>query len=281
MRGARTTAACLVAMLLACACAGTTPKPNRTEEQASALNLQAGRAYERGDYPRAAALYERAMTLNKAVENTEGVAINALSLARALQANGDSAGAHLVLDALLADAPLPLSPPRRAEAQARKALLYLDAGDSARALAWSDQALRSCADCPALAAIQTLRGRAALAGGDPATALVWSGRALASNVSAGERANALRLSGEAQLAQSQYRAALAPLEQALALDHAAGLPARIFLDLMALGRAHRELGEHQEARDYFSRARDVSAAAGNEAGARAASSSLERLPASK
>lgn len=281
MGRARTTAACLAATLLVCACAGTAPKLNRTEQQASALNLQAGRAYERGDYVRAAALYERALTLNKAVESTEGIAINALSLARTLQAAGDSEGAHRVLDALLAEGPLPLSPPRRAEAQARKAQLYLDAGDGARALSWTNKALLSCADCASLPAIQTLRGRAALASGDPAAALVWSSRALESSASGGERANALRLSGEARLAQGQYRAALTPLEQALALDHAAGLPARIFLDLMALGQAHQALGEHERSRDYFFRARDVSTAAANEAGARAASRSLERLPASK
>ena len=279
MRRARTIAACGVAVLLACACAGTAPTRNNTEQQAAALNQRAARAFEQGDYPRAAALYEQALRLNTGVENTEGIAINALSLARAHQAAGDAAAAHRVLDGLLVDGPLPLPPARRGDAQARKAQLYLDANDAARALEWSDKALASCRGCAALPAIQILRGRAALAAGDPAAALDWAGKVLTAtgpgSGNAGERANALRLSGEAQLARGEHQAALTPLEQALELDRGLGLPARIFLDLMALGRAQLQLGNRTAARDYFSRARSVSAAAGDDAGARAASRAIE------
>jgi len=273
MRCART--ACVAATLLACACAGVAPTQNRTEQQASALNHRAARAYEQGDYRRAAALYGQALRLNTAVENPEGIAVNALSLARAHQAGGDAAAAHRVLDGLLAEGPLPAE--RRAEAQARKTQLYLDANDAARALEWSDKALASCTGCAARPAIQTLRGRAALAAGNPAAALDWAGKALAATGDAGERANALRLTGEAQLARGEHQAALAPLGQALELDRGLGLPARIFLDLMALGSAQLRLGNRTGARDYFSRARSVSTAAGDDAGARAAARAIEGL----
>jgi len=277
MRRALTVAACAAATLLACACAGVAPTQNRTEQQASALNQRAARAYEQGDYRRAAALYGQALRLNTAVENSEGIAVNALSLARAHQAGGDAAAAHRVLDGLLAEGPLSVPPERRAEAQARKAQLYLDANDAARALEWSDKALASCTGCAALPAIQTLRGRSALAAGDPAAALDWAGKTLAATGDAGERANALRLSGEARLARGEHQAALAPLGQALDLDRGLGLPARIFLDLMALARAQLQLGNRTAARDYFSRARSVSAAAGDDAGARAAARGIEGL----
>lgn len=243
------------------------------------LNQRAARAFEQGDFRRAAVLYEQALRLNAAVENTGGIAANALSLARAHQAAGDAAAAHRALDHVLGDGPLPFTPAQRAEAQARKAQLYLDAGDAAHAREWSDRALASCSDCAALPAILNLRVRAALAAGDHSGALEWAGKALAASADgpARERANALRLSGEARFARGEYQAALAPLEQALELDHELGLPARIHSDLMALGRAQLQLGNRAKAREYFTRARGVSTAAGDEAGARAAGRAIEGL----
>lgn len=281
MRRARTVAPCVAAAMLACACAGVAPTQNRTEQQASALNQRAARAYEQGDYRRAAALYEQALRLNAAVENPDGIAVNALSLARTLQAGGDAMAARRVLDDLLADGPVPLPQARRAEAQARKAQLYLDANDVARALEWSEKALASCVGCTALPAIQMLRGRAALAAGDSVAALDWAGKVLAANAPGssdpGERANALRLTGEARIARGEPRAAVAPLEQALELDRGLGLSSRIYLDLMALGRAHLQLRNRTAAKDYFSRARSVSVAAGDDAGSSAASRAIEDL----
>jgi tetratricopeptide (TPR) repeat protein len=276
---ARPAAACVLAAVLACACAGTAQPPNATERQASALNQRAARAFEQRDYRRAAALYEQALRLDAAVENTDGMAANALSLARTWQAAGDPAAAHRALDTVLAEGPLAFAPAQRAQAQARKAQLYLEAGDAAGARRWSDAALASCADCAALPAIQTLRGRADLAAEDHASALEWGGRALASAADRqpGERANALRLLGEARIARGEHQAAVAPLEQALELDRSLGRPALIYRDLMALGQAYLKLGDRPRALAYFSRAKGVSAAAGDEAGARAASQAMEGL----
>jgi tetratricopeptide (TPR) repeat protein len=276
---ARRVAACVLATMLACACASTTPPPNATERQASALNQRAARAYAQGEYRRAAALYEQALRLDAAVENTDGMAANALSLARTWQAAGDTAAAHRALETVLAEGPLAFAPSQRAEAQARKAQLYLDAGDAAGARHWSEAALASCSDCATLAAIQTLRGRAALAAADHASALEWGARALAAagDAQPGERANALRLLGEARTAGGEHQAAIAPLEQALALDRSLGRPALIYRDLMALGQAHLKLGERDRALAYFSRAKSVSAAAGAEADTRAANQAMEGL----
>ena len=282
-RRARTIAASSAAALLACACASVEPPQNRSEQQGAALNQRAARAFEQGDYRRAAALYEQALRLNWGVENPEGIAANALSLARAHQAGGDPLAAHRVLDGLLDQGPLAIPQASRSEAQARKAQLYLDANDAARALEWSDRALASCIDCAALPAIQSLRGRVALAAGDHGAALDWAGKALAATGSgpgpgrAGERANALRLTGEARLARGEPQLAVAPLEQALEIDRGLGLPSRIRLDLMALGRAHLQLGNRAAAREYFVRARRVSEAVNDQAGVSAASRAIEGL----
>lgn len=277
----RAIAPAVLAALLACACASVPPPESRTAQQAAALNQRAARAFEQGDYRRATALYEQALRLDAAVENIEGIAANGLSLARAHQAAGDATAAHRVLDELLVEQPLPIEQARRAEAQARKAQLYLDANDTARALEWSDRSLGSCIGCASLPALQGLRGRAALAAGDPAAALDWAGKALAAAGSgierAGERASALRLAGEARLARGEHQAAMAPLEQALEIDRGLGLPSRIHADLMALGRAHLRLGNRAAARDYFSRARRVGEAANDPAGVRAAERAIEGL----
>jgi tetratricopeptide (TPR) repeat protein len=283
MRLTRTIAACIAAALLACACASVEPPQNKTDQQGAALNQRATRAFEQGDYRRAAALYEQALRLNTGVENSEGIAASALSLARAQQAAGDAAAAHRVLDGLLDQGPLPVPQASRAEAQARKAQLYLDANDAARALEWSDRALASCIGCAALPAIQSLRGRVALAAGNHGAALDWAAKALAAAGSGpgsektGERANALRLTGEARLAQGEPQAAVAPLEHALEIDRGLRLPSRIRLDLMALGRAHLQLGNRPAAREYFARARSVSEAVNDQAGVRAASRAIEGL----
>jgi tetratricopeptide (TPR) repeat protein len=278
--GTRYAGVCVLAALLAGGCAGSAPPPpSATERQAATLNQRAARAYEQGDYRRAAAFYEQALRIETSVENTEGIAANALSLARTWQAAGDAAAAHRALDGVLAPGPLPFSPPQRAQAQARKAQLYLDAGDTANAQRWSDEALASCTGCAALPAIQTLRGRVALAATDYATALDWGGKALAA---AGpgpgqerERANALRLIGVARIGRGEPQAALAPLEQALELDRGLGLADRIAMDLMALGQARLKLGDRAQAKDYFSRAKNVSVASGDAAGVRAAERALE------
>jgi len=279
MRGTRRALGCMFAALLVCGCAGSAPAPTATERQAVTLNQRATRAFEQGDYRRSAALYESALRLNIAIENVDGIAANALSLARAHQAGDDAPAAHRALDRLLANGPLEFPPARRAEAQARKTLLYLDAGDTARAAESSKQALASCGECPAMAAIQVLSGRAALAAGDYAAALEWAARALAASASAQpvERANALRLTGEARLARGEHQAALQPLEQALEIDRSIGLPARIFRDLMALGRVQVQLGNRVAARNLFTRARDVSEAAGNVEGVRAAGRAADGL----
>ena len=272
-------AACTLAALLAWGCAGTAPTPNASELLAAALNQRGARSFEQGDYRRAAALYEQALRFNSALENTDGIASNALSLARTWQAAGDTAAAHRALETVLADGPLRFAPAQRAEARARKAQLYLEAGDPESARRWSEDALSSCGACAVLAAIQTVRGRASLAAGDPASALEWGGRALAasSGAQAHERSSALRLIGEAHIVRGDYQAALAPLEQSLELDRGLGLPARIYADLMALGQVQVKLGNRVKALEYFTRARSVSAAAGDEAGARAAGQAMEGL----
>jgi tetratricopeptide (TPR) repeat protein len=89
----------------------------------------------------------------------------------------------------------------------------------------------------------------------------------------------MRLTGEAHSARGEHQAALAQLEQALEIDHGVGIPARIYMDLMALGQVQLQLGDRVKARSYFMRARSVGLATADEAGRLAAERALAGLEA--
>ena len=277
LRGAPLRLGVLLAVLLP-GCAAAPPVPSAAERDVSAASQRAARAYEQRDFARAASLYERALKISRSIEDTEGIAASGLSLARVHQAAGDAPAAHRVLDDLLANAPLPLPAPRRAEALGRKALLHLDAAQPEPAREFAERALAACGECAALAALATLRGRAELALGDAAAALAWSARAqAAASTQPRERANALRLAGQAHLARREAGPAQVALAQALELDRSLGLSERVVMDLMALGEAARQRGERDRARELYRRARAASAAAGDDAAARAAARALDEL----
>ncbi len=192
----------LLALALA-GCAGAPPAPSRLSEEALGFNQRAAQAYERGELAKARALYERALEIDASIDSVEGVAVNALSLARIDQALGDADAAHRHLDRVLESA---AAAGWRAEAAARKAQLYLAGGDAARADEWQTRAQSLCGTCRAQAAILNLGARVALARGQPALALQRAERALqlpASDEARAERANAQRIIGEAKIAQQR------------------------------------------------------------------------------
>ncbi len=276
--------AALVAALALPGCAITPPDANVNRAQARAidLNLRAGKAFEQGDYPRAKAFYEQALSLDASIENADGIAINAISLARVHLALGQMPMAHRYLDRVLAEQPLKPSPDRRAEAAARKGQLYLAVDDHPKAEQWFTRAQELCTQCPALSAILNLRARVALARSDIDAAVAWASQALLASGSDDariERANANRLLGEARIARGEFAAATTNLRQALELDQALGLAGRIYLDLMRLGKAYDAQGQRDQAKAFFWRALDVAQASENREGEHAAQSEIDRLAA--
>ncbi|MGH8757155.1 MAG: tetratricopeptide repeat protein, partial [Burkholderiales bacterium] len=237
-------------------------------------------AFERGDLTRARQLYEQALATDTSIENADGIAMNALSLAQVHQMLGEPDAAQRYLDRLLEDSDLQIPRERKAEAAARKAQLALSAGDAAAADRWADTGITLCAgSCSTQAALLNLHARAALARADNSAAIEWAARAQSAAVDdrgRTERANALRVIGEARLALGEQRAAIQALEQALALDKALGLPQRIYSDLMLLGRAHAALGEREAARGYFRRSLAVANAAKDADGVRQAQTALDK-----
>jgi hypothetical protein len=270
----------LAAVLLVACAAAPLPEPARTQRQAIALNQSARVAFERGDLARARQLYEQALAADTSIENADGIAMNALSLAHVNQLLGEPDAAQRYLDRLLEDSEPPIPRERKAEAAARKAQLALASNDTTAADRWADAGLNLCAGaCAAQAALLNLHARAALARADASAAIEWATRAQSTATDErgrAERANALRVIGEARLALGEQRAATQALDQALALDKALALPQRIYSDLMLLGRAHAALGERETARGYFRRSLAVANAAKDADGARQAQTALDK-----
>ena len=280
--------AALVAALIASlsACGTAPPEPSAAVREAVNYNQRAARALRAGRIDAARTLYESALRVDRSVENTDGIAVNLLGLARVEQAAGNLPAAQAHLDSVLASAPLALPAARKAEAAARRALIGFDAGDNALAADWSRRAEELCvpAACPARAAIANLRARASLAAGDHANAILFARRALDASGSAApgtaddpriERANANRILGEASIGLRDTRLARQALAEALALDQALGRADRIRRDLLLLANVHKLDGDRDGARSLIRRALVVSNAAGDVSGAREAQALLD------
>ena len=161
------------------------------------MNLAGAEAYARGDFSSARISYSRAIQAHQKNNNAEGIALNALSLARVEQAAGNTEAAQRALDlALASDA----APGLRAEAAGRKALLHLSAGEPKEAADWQARAQALCGSCRAQAAILNIGARIALATGNSAAAGELAGRVLKlppSDEARAEQANAQRIISEA------------------------------------------------------------------------------------
>jgi tetratricopeptide (TPR) repeat protein len=130
------------------------------------------------------------------------------------------------------------------------------------------------------AAIQNVRGQLALEAGRPDQAAAAARSALGTSRAAGdlaETANALRLLGGVALRGGDAAAANGYLAEALAIDKELAVPRKIYLDLIALGRASALKGDRSAARSYYDRARAVSEADGDPEGAARARTLIEAL----
>ena len=106
----RSTFLFLCSLVLLTACGHVEETRSARQQQATEFNQRAQRAFQRGEYQAAAALYENALQLDAAVENVNGIAINMLNLAKVNQVLGNTALAQRYLDSLLQDKALHYAP---------------------------------------------------------------------------------------------------------------------------------------------------------------------------
>jgi tetratricopeptide (TPR) repeat protein len=275
-----------VAAGLACAfvasCAQAPAAPNLAQPAAAMeANRRAESYLRRGDLDSAALHYREALRVSQSLEDADGIAANAINLSVVYQRQGKYEEARASLAPVLERATLNHAPARRAQAALRRAVLDLEERRHAGAAEWAERAAGWCGrPCALTAAIQNVKGQLALEAGrhDAATAAARS--ALAASRATGDRAeaaNALRLLGTAAVAAGDGAAALAPLREALAIDRDLGMPRKIHLDLIGLGRASALRGEREVARAYYERARVVSVADRDAAGAAEARALIDAL----
>lgn len=257
----RLTLSILIGVALLTGCGHVEEMRSARQQQATEFNQRAQHSFQRGEYQVAAAFYEKALQLDVAVENVDGIAINALNLAKVNQVLGKTELAQRYLDVLLEDKALHYQPVHLAAAAVQKSLLLLQGNDVAGATVWADKAAAYCtADCGLAGVIANSRASIALRAKDADKALEWGERAAAINKNVPlEYANSLRLMATARLMKNELEAALRLSDEALAIDKTLGLPEKIRQDLLLSAQAHEKSGHAELAAQYRDRAARIAA----------------------
>lgn len=276
--------ATLAACALLAACAQQPPAKPIPAREAAAIdaNRRAETYFRRGDFESAARLYREALRVARSLEDTDGIAANAINLSIAYQRLGKPAEARASLAPVLDQSTLGFTSARLAQAALRRSIMDIDERRFASAAEWAEQASNHCGQqgCALSSAIYSVKGQLALEAGNTDVAAANAQAALQASRNAGDRietANALRLLGNAAIRAGDAKTALAPLGEALAIDRELALPHKIYLDLVSLGRASALGGERDTAQIYYERAIAVSDADRDAKGAAAARALIEEL----
>lgn len=250
----------LAALLSAC---GGEPLVTRAPRAQQVIDLgqQGQAAYFKGDLARAARLFEQALAAAQRIEDSEGVVLMSLDLARVTREAGDSAGAWQRLAAIAPwhRAGIGAATARQLDLQSAVLLSDLQRRDEALALLRSLRE-RCRAACELAIGIDSLEARLRLENGDAQGAAQLATTALAIFGGHGKRlevANLLRVAGEAQLALGDFAAAVRELESALAIDKSLAQPGKIALDLEVLTRAALAAGDSAAHAGYRARLEEV------------------------
>jgi tetratricopeptide (TPR) repeat protein len=235
-----------------------------------------------GDLEGAARQYREAIRLARSVEDAEGIAANAINLSVVYQRLGRPEDARASLAILLERGRLGFSAERMAQAALRRSVLDMEERRFASAGEWLERAAAYCGPrgCSVSAAIQNVRAQLALEVGRPDQAAASARAALNASRASGDRAetaNALRLLGAAAIRTGDAGAAIGHLGEALAIDREIAAPRKIYLDLIALGRANALRGDRSAARSFYERASAVSEADRDAEGAAQARALIEAL----
>ncbi|MGP1680205.1 MAG: tetratricopeptide repeat protein [Burkholderiales bacterium] len=259
--------------VLLAACAQQPGKPLAARQaEAIEANRKAELRFRGGDYNGAVQQYREALRIAQSIEDTEGIAANAINLSIAYQRLGKNADARASLVPVLDHPGLSFSPARLAQAALRRAVLDFDERRYADAAEWLEKATSWCGQqgCALSSAIHNVTGLLALEAGRTDAAAASARAALDRSLASANRveaANAMRLLGNVAIRAGEAAAALAPLGEALAIDRELALPRKIYLDLVGLGRASALGGERAAARTFYERALAVSEADRDEPGA--------------
>jgi Tfp pilus assembly protein PilF len=275
------TAALPLAFLAACVAPPPASPPPSGEAAVIEANRRADIYLRGGDLEGAARQYREAVRLARSVEDAEGIAANAINLSIVYQRLGRSEDARASLAILLEGGRLGFSAERMAQAALRRSVLDMEERRFAGAGEWLERAAAYCGrGCAVSAAIQNVKGQLALEAGRPDQAAASARAALGASRASGDRAetaNALRLLGAVAMRAGDAGGAIGFLGEALAIDRELAAPRKIYLDLIALGRANALRGDRAAARSFYERASAVSEADRDAEGAAQARALIEAL----
>jgi tetratricopeptide (TPR) repeat protein len=263
------------------ACGSPPAKISPMLENAVNYNLQGKQFFQNRDYENALVSYNKALQIDKSIENADGVALNLLNIAQAHIALNQSDAAHASLDEVIGNTTGLFQADQLAQAAVQKSLIFISQGQSKSTGEWINKADALCGDsCHQKGLILNIQARFALDERQPDAAIDLANRALAAHkkeMLVSEMANSLRLIGEAHLGKQLPGKAIPFLQEALQLDKSQGLPVKISTDLLLLGMAHKDSKDQSAL--FFRRAIAVSRAAGDLAGEQRASHALDSLAA--
>lgn len=270
---------CCALVVLLAACGSPPAKISPMFENAVNYNIQGKQFFQNKDYKNALASYNKALQIDKSIENADGVALNLLNIAQAHIALNQSDAAHAGLDEVIGNATGLFQADQLAQAAVQKSIIFISQGQSKLTGEWINKADALCGDsCRQKGLILNIQARFALDERQPDAAIDLANRALAihkKEMLVSEMANSLRLVGEAHLDKQLPGKAIPFLQEALQLDKNQGLPVKISADLLLLGMAHKDNKEQSAL--FFRRAIAVSRAAGDSAGEQRAAYALDFL----
>ena len=167
----RSAAAAALLLCAACATPPGAPLPPVGARTADA-SARAATLVRAGDYGGAARRYEEALALARSVEDADAIAANAINLSVVYQWMGRDGSARDALKLVLDDAKRPFPERRRLQAELRRAILELAAGDRAAAAEFAGRAERRCERmaCEVAPTLLNVKAQIALENGDAAGA---------------------------------------------------------------------------------------------------------------
>jgi tetratricopeptide (TPR) repeat protein len=252
----------LAVTVMLAGCAGENIK-ERSPRAQQVINLgrQGQAAYLKGDLPRAALLFKQALADAMHIEDSEGVAVMSINLARVSRDSGNSASALKLLDAVSPWHRSNLSARAAQELDLLAAVLLSDLDRRDEALTRLQMLRDKCqARCELAIGMDSLQARLTLEKGEPGSSAQLATAAIARFRDHGnqlELANLFRVQGEARLALGDFEAARQSLESALGIDKSLSQPAKIAQDLEALARSALAAKDTAAHAGYMARLEEV------------------------
>jgi len=264
--------AALLSFVLLPGCAGISQAPPQRLLTAIELNNQAADALARGEYPLAERLYLKSLAHDRAIENTDGVAINLIGLAVTYKKANRPDDALRVAGLVTASALHGVSFQRLAEAELLSASVLMAKSDWAGAARFVGEVESLCSQrtCEIDGRLANLKAQLAIVDDRISDAAILAKRAIQSAEAANDReelANALRVAANASLYASPLEG-IGFIEQALNIDKSLALSDKIFRDLVLMGRLYWATENRPLSAQSFFRARLVAEGGNNSEGLR-------------